>query len=99
MFSLNLNGILVLTMFKKSYFLECCRPSLTALTAVPLTSQQSLENKHMLLRQRLLRLQTTYMTVVYTNIKIFEFFLDIFFLAENNYLSTLTFVICRHPVT
>jgi hypothetical protein len=40
MFSLNLNGIFVLTMFKKSYFLKWHSPPQTAF---PLTLQHSLE--------------------------------------------------------
>jgi hypothetical protein len=39
MFSLNRNGIFVLTMFKKSYFLKWGSPPQTSFTAVPLTSQ------------------------------------------------------------
>jgi hypothetical protein len=39
MFSLNLNGIFVLTMFIKSYFPEWGSPPLTVFTTVPLTSQ------------------------------------------------------------
>ena len=39
MFSLNLNGIFLLTMFKKSYFLKWDSPPQTAYTAVPLTTQ------------------------------------------------------------
>ena len=39
MFSLNLNGTFVLTMFKKSYFPEWGGPPLTVFTTVPLTSQ------------------------------------------------------------
>ena len=46
MFSLNLNGIFVLTMFKKSYFPEWGSLPLTAFTAVPLTSQHPLEKAH-----------------------------------------------------
>ena len=46
MFSLNLNGIFVLTMFEKSYFPEWGSPPLTAFTAVPLTSQHPLEKTH-----------------------------------------------------
>jgi hypothetical protein len=46
-------------MFKKSYFVKWDSPPQTAYTAVPLTSQHPLK-KHMLLRHRLLRLQTTY---------------------------------------
>jgi len=46
MFSLNLNGIFVLTMFKKSYFPEWGSPPLTAFTAVPLTSQHPIEKAH-----------------------------------------------------
>ena len=44
MFSLYLNGILVLTMLTKLYFLELY--PLTTFTAVPLTSQHSLEKTH-----------------------------------------------------
>ena len=44
--SLNLNGIFVLTISKKSYFLEWGGPPLTAVTAVPLTSQHPLEKAH-----------------------------------------------------
>ena len=40
MFSLNLNGIFVLTMSKKSHFLIWDSPPQTAFSAVPLTSQQ-----------------------------------------------------------
>jgi hypothetical protein len=36
----------------------------------------------MLLRHRLLRLQTTYRTMVHTNVKILESFLDIIFLQK-----------------
>ena len=43
MFSLNLNGTFVLTMSKKSYFLQWGCPPQTAFTAVPLTSQHPLE--------------------------------------------------------
>ena len=46
MFSLHRNGIFILTMFKKSYFLEWGSPPLTAFTAVPLTSQHPLEKAH-----------------------------------------------------
>ena len=46
MFSFNLNGIFVLTMFKKLYFLKCGSPPQMAFTAVPLTSQHSLEKAH-----------------------------------------------------
>ena len=46
MFSLNLNGICVLTMFKKSYFLKCSSPPQTAFSDVPLTSQHPLEKAH-----------------------------------------------------
>ena len=46
MFSLNLNGIFVLTMFKKSYFLKWGSPPQTAFTDVPLTSQHPLEKAH-----------------------------------------------------
>ena len=46
MFSFNLNGILVLTVFKKSYFLKWDSPSQTASTAVLLTSQHPLEKAH-----------------------------------------------------
>jgi hypothetical protein len=42
MFSLNLNGIFVLTMFKKSYFLKWGSPRQTAFMAVPLTSTTNL---------------------------------------------------------
>jgi hypothetical protein len=40
---LNINGTFVLTMSKKSYFLEWGCPPLMAFTAVPLTSQHPLE--------------------------------------------------------
>ena len=46
MFSLNLNGIFVLTMFKRSYFFQWGDPPLTDFTAVPLTSQHPLEKAH-----------------------------------------------------
>ena len=46
MFSLNLNGILVLNVFKTSYFLKWDSPSQTASTAVPLTLQHPLEKAH-----------------------------------------------------
>ena len=58
MFSLNLNGKFVLTMSKKSYFLQWGCPPLTAFTAVSLTLHTPLK-KHMLLHYRLLLLQTT----------------------------------------
>ena len=38
MISLNLNGIFVLTMFKKSHFLKWGSPPQTAFMAVPLTT-------------------------------------------------------------
>ena len=74
MFSLNLNGIFVFTMFKKSYFVKWDSPQQTEYTAVPLTSQHPLK-KHTLLRHRLLRLQTTYRTVMKTNINFSNCFL------------------------
>jgi len=43
MFSLNPNGLFVLTMFKKSYFLKWHSPPQMTYTAVPLTLQHSLE--------------------------------------------------------
>ena len=46
MFSLNLNGIFVLTMSKNSYFLKWGSPPQTAFTAVPLTLQHPLEKAH-----------------------------------------------------
>ena len=46
MISLNLNGICVLTMFKKSYFLKWGSPPQTAFSDVPLTSQHPLEKAH-----------------------------------------------------
>jgi len=46
MFSLNLNRIFVLTMFKKSYYLNWGSPPQTAFTAVPLISQHPLEKAH-----------------------------------------------------
>jgi hypothetical protein len=39
-------GTFVLTMFKKSYFLEWGSPPLTVFMAVPLTSQHPLEKAH-----------------------------------------------------
>ena len=81
MFSLNLYGIFVLTMFKESYLLKWGSPPQTVFTAVQLTLQHTLK-KQMLLHHRLLRLQTTYRTVVHTNVKILESFLDINFLQK-----------------
>jgi hypothetical protein len=46
MFPLNLNGIFVLTMLKKSYFLKWDSHPQTAFTAVLLTLQHSLEKAH-----------------------------------------------------
>ena len=46
MFSFNLNGILVLTVFKTSYFFKWDSPPQTASTTVPLTSQHPLEKAH-----------------------------------------------------
>ena len=46
MFTLILNGIFVLNMLKKSYFLKWGRPPQIAFTAVPLTSQHPLEKAH-----------------------------------------------------
>ena len=46
MFSLNLNGIFVLTMFKQSCFPEWGSPPLMAFTTIPLTSQHPLEKAH-----------------------------------------------------
>jgi hypothetical protein len=80
MFSLNPNGIFVLTMSKKSYFPEWDSPLQTVYTDVPLSTQYPLK-KHMLLRHRLLRLQITYRTVMNKTINFSK--------------STLTFVICR----
>ena len=46
MFSLILNEIVVLTIFKKSYFLKWDSPPQRAFMAVPLTLQQPLEKPH-----------------------------------------------------
>ena len=74
MFALNINGIFVLAMFNKSYFPEWGSLPLMVLMAVLLTSQHPVK-KHMLLRHRLLRSQTTYRTVVHTKIKFSNCFL------------------------
>ena len=71
---LSFNGLFVLTMFKKSYFVKRDIPPQTAYTAVPLSTQHPLK-KHMLLHHRLIRLQTTYMTVMNTNINFSNSFL------------------------
>ena len=68
MFSLNPSGIFVLPMYKKSYFPEWDSPLQTANTDVSLNTQYPLK-KDMLLRHRLLRLQTTYRTVMNTKHK------------------------------
>ena len=67
MFSLNPSGIFALPMFKTSYFPEWGNPLQTANTNVSLNTQYPLK-KDMLFRYRLLRLQTTYRTVMNTSI-------------------------------
>ena len=71
MFPLNLNGIFVLTMLKKSYFLKWDSHPQTAFTAVLLTSQHSLEKAHVVASSSAL-----FTNNIQTN-KILELFLDI----------------------
>ena len=75
---------LSLQCLKKSYFVKWDSPLQTAYTAVPLTPQHSLK-KHMLLRHRLLRLQTTYRTVINTNINFSNCFLTSYNLSRKIY--------------
>ena len=92
---------IVLIMFKSHIFLNGAVLHKRLLRLFRWLRNTPLE-KHMLLRHRLLRLQTAYRTVVHAIIEILELFLDIFLFRKKILKTTiyrLWLVICRLPVT
>ena len=88
MFSLNLNGTLVLTMFKKSYFPERGSPPITAFMAVPLTSQHPLEKAHVVASSSSPITNNIQDHGAYKH-KILELFLDIQFFPDKMLKTTI----------